>query len=138
MLPHIQYPGVYITEVASNPQPIEGVPTSIARLIGADVSAKIQQLVDQVPQDSTTGIALLELMAWIAENLIRRLDDMPDEANLAAERLAVIALALVKDRAPPHGSVLKRVRYFEGQLIEDELSSGIGSELKICVKKKAE
>ncbi len=125
-----QYPGVYITEVAVNPQPMEGVSTSIAGLIGTDVIAKIQRLVDQVPQDPATGTALLELMAWITDNLVRRMDEVPDEA---AARLAAIALALVKDRTQPHGSVLKRVRYFEGQLIEGD---GIEGELKICVKKK--
>jgi phage tail sheath protein FI len=137
MTARYQYPGVYITEVAVNPRPIESVSTSVAGFIGTDVIAKIQRLVDQVPQDPTTGTALLELMAWLTDNLIRRMDKVPDRANLAAARLAVIALALVRDGAQPDGSVLKHVRYFEGQLIEDdELSSGIGDKLRICIKKK--
>ena len=133
---HLEYPGVYIAEVDAKPQSIEGVPTSITPFIGADNIEKIQQLLNRVPKDSMTGIALLELMAWMAENLIHRLDQMPDEVNLAAARLAVIALALVTNRTPPHGSVLKRVRYFEGQLNEDDdLLSGNENKLKNCLKK---
>ncbi len=74
---------------------------------------KIQRLIDQTPQDATTGIALLELMAWITENLLQRMDAIPDAADLAAARLAVIALALVKDRVQPRGNVLKRIYYYQ-------------------------
>ncbi len=51
-------------------------------------------------------------MAWITENLLQRMDAIPDAADLAAARLAVIALALVKDRVQPCGSVLKRIYYY--------------------------
>jgi hypothetical protein len=134
----VHYPGVYVTEVATNPGPIEGVSTSTAGFVGLDVIAKIRGLVDRLPRDPMTGIALLELMAWLADNLIRRIDQVPNEASLAAARLAAIALALVRDQAQPHGSI-KRIRYFEGQLVEDDdLSSGAGDKLRICVTKNTE
>ena len=87
-----------------------------------------------MPRDPKTGIVLLEFMAWLADNLTRRMAEVPDEATAC---LATIALGLLKDRPQPPGSAIKRVRYFAGQLIEaDDLVSEVGDKLKICVKKK--
>ena len=132
----LRYPGVYITEVATGQRPIEGVSTSIAGFIGPNVIGEFQRLVDQVPRDPKTGIALLEFIAWLADNLTRRVAEVPDEATA---RLATIALGLLKNRPQPPGSAIRSVRYLEGQLIEaDDLVSEVGDKLKICVKKKNE
>jgi hypothetical protein len=135
-MPEYLSPGVYVTEVALNAHPIEGVSTSTASLVGPEVIARLQRLVDQIPRDWTDlnehdpGIALVELFAWLTETLIYRhaqmpepgtvaLSQMPERGTVAAARLAVAALALVKDRPQPHSSVLKQVRFFEGRLYRD-------------------
>ena len=126
-MPEYLSPGVYVVEVAVNPRPIEGVSASTASLVGAEVIGELQRLVNQIPPigmepgGNNSGTALLELMAWISDMLAHRVDQLGNEAYLHATRLAAAALALVsKNRAHPDSSVLKRVRFFEGQLLEDD------------------
>jgi hypothetical protein len=128
-MPEYHSPGVYVVEVASNPRPIEGVSESTAGLIGSEVVEQLQRLVNQVETKSDAkdlGIALVELVAWISDMLVRRLDQLGNEAYLPTATLAAAALALVKDVPPSEKSVVKKIRFFEGQLLEaDDLRSEI-------------
>ena len=111
------YPGVYVTEVALNPKPIEGVSTSTISLLGSELVGELQRLVDKIPgkdaDGNDFGIALLELMAWISDTLTQRADQLGDEAYFPAARIAAAALALVRNRAPLPNSVLNVVRFYE-------------------------
>jgi phage tail-like protein len=124
-MPEIQYPGVYVVELSSSPRSIQGVSTSTSDVIGTDVIARLQRLVEQVPlnwtdnNQSDPGIALLELLAWLAEALAFRAQQAPERGTLAAARLAAASLALAHNGRQPEGSVLKRVRCFEGPILED-------------------
>jgi phage tail sheath protein FI len=116
-MPEYLYPGVYVTEVALNSKPIEGVSTSTISLLGSELIAELQRLVDKVPgkdaDGNDFGIALLELMAWISDTLTQRADQLGDEAYLPAARIAAAALTLVRNRVPPPNSVLNVVRFYE-------------------------
>jgi hypothetical protein len=123
-MPEYLSPGVYVTELASA-KPIEGVSTSTESIVGSELIGEVQRLVDRIPLAGTDSvgndcaIALLELVAWISDVLAHRADQLGNETSLLAARLAAAALALVRNRAQPQNSVLKRVRFFEGQLLED-------------------
>jgi len=121
-MPRISYPGVYVTEIERDAKPIEGVSTSITTMLG---------LVDHIRRglgpvapdwternDADPGVALLELLAWLAETILYRADRIPDRGVLHASRLAAAALAIVADRDMPDGSVLKRTNFFHGRLID--------------------
>jgi len=132
-MPEYLSSGVYVTELALNPRPIEGVSTSTASIVGSELIDEVQRLVDRIPHAGTDSIgndcaiALLELAAWISDVLARRADQLGNEASLPTARLAAAALALVRNRAQPQNSVLKRVCFFEGQLLED---NDLNSELE--------
>ena len=83
-MPEYLYPGVYVTEVALNPKPIEGVSTSTIGLLGSELIGELQRLVDQIPGKDAGGndygIALLESMAWISDTLAQRADQLGEEA----------------------------------------------------------
>lgn len=134
-MPEYLLPGVYMLEVESTPKPMEGVSNSTASLVGTNVIGELHRLANQIPHvvkefhgiDPST--ALLELMAWITDILVQRGDQIASEGYLPAARLAGAALALVKDC--PQNNVLKRVRFFEGQLLEtDDLRSQVNDKSK--------
>jgi phage tail-like protein len=57
----------------------------------------------------------------------------PDKATLASARLALASLALTSDRRQPQSSAIERVRFFEGQLLDEEdLSTEV--EYERCLK----
>ena len=122
----IYYPGVYVTEVASEAKPIEGVSTSTADCIGRDTIAALQRLSQPPAPDWTEhnthdpGIALLDLLAWLAESLLYRTGQLPDEARLSAARIALAGLTLAQNCDQPEGSVLNKVRFFTGRLLDDD------------------
>ncbi|HZB37994.1 MAG TPA: hypothetical protein VE443_08345 [Beijerinckiaceae bacterium] len=111
-MPEYLAPGVYVEEVAFNAKPIPGVPTAIgddelraiARLLRERLAPFSPQWTD--PNHHDPGVTLLELFAFLGESLTYR-------AGHAA-RLAAAALALVVDKRPAQGSVLKYVRFLCG------------------------
>jgi hypothetical protein len=123
-MPELLAPGVYVVEVTRAPQPIEGVSTSTERVLGSHVISEFRRLVDQLhvgsgASDKDSAIALLELMAWLADTLARRLDQLESEAYLSTAGLTAAALTLAsKIRTQPGHGVLKPIRYFEGQLLD--------------------
>ena len=62
----------------------------------------------------------MELLAWLADTLARRLDQLESEAYLSTAGLTAAALTLAsKIRTQPDHGVLKPVRYFEGRQLLD-------------------
>jgi hypothetical protein len=125
-VPEYFYPGVYVVEVDSSMKSIEGVSTSTADLIGGDCIDRLRHLAGPLPGDWTRhdaqdpGIAVLELLAYVAELLVERADLIGDEAMLHSSRLAAASLALSRDREIPRGSAVKAVTFYEGQLLREE------------------
>ena len=111
-MPEYLAPGVYVEEVAFNAKPIARVPTSIgddelraiARTLYERLARFNPEWTDANHHDP--GVTLLELFAFLDESLTYR-------AGHAA-RLAAAALALVVDKRPAQGSVLKYVRFLCG------------------------
>jgi hypothetical protein len=124
-MPEYLSPGVYVTEVALSPRPIEGVSASTTSFLGAGVIGEIQKAVNQIsPIDKQVGgtgpgIALLELIAWITDELSRRVEHLENEAYLSAAHLTASALAILTNK-PAQGSVIRRVRFYPGQLLSEE------------------
>ena len=125
-MPEYLHPGVYVTEIASGAKPIEGVSTSTDDFIGA--IAVLQPLVRRLAPGWTEhnthdpGVTLLRLCAWLTESLVYRSGELPEQGRLHAARLAAAALTLVTNCDQPQGSVLKKVRFFEGRMLsEDDL-----------------
>ena len=60
------------------------------------------------------GVTLLELFAFLGESLTYRTGELPERGKLHAARLAAAALALIVDKPPAEGSVLKSRRFLCG------------------------
>ena len=116
------YPGVYVAEIECDPKPVEGVAMSTAALIGLidEIRRSLRPVAPGWTEtnDADPGVALLELLAWLAETTRYRTDRIPDRAVPYASRLAAAALAIVADREVPEGGVLKRTNFFHGRLID--------------------
>ena len=63
------------------------------------------------------GFALLELAAWLGEQVLYRSGRPPDAAVHAAARLAVASLSAVSDRRV-QDSPIDRTRYYPGVLLD--------------------
>jgi hypothetical protein len=119
-MPEYLAPGVYIVETAGTAKPIPGVPTRIDdEELRAMVLIVRERLARFSPHwtdanDSDPGVTLLELVAWIGEALIYRTGELPERGRLHAARLAAGALALLAEREPARGGVLKYVRFICG------------------------
>lgn len=117
-MPEYLAPGVYVTEVETNVRPIEGVATSTAGLLGPDCLAHLRARIERLPPSWTDvkggdpGIALAELLAWIAENLLYRGGRIPDRAAQALSRVAAASLQSLRGRRLPKGSALKKIEVF--------------------------
>lgn len=125
-MPEYLAPGVYVVEIPTAPKPIEGVSTSTERVVGVEVSGGVRRLIDRLHAGSETpdkdlAKALLDLLAWAADTLARALDQLENEAWLPTAGLTAAVLALAtKIRSPPDGGAIKRIRYFEGQLLDPD------------------
>lgn len=79
------YPGVYVTEVAFQAQPIDGVPTSSASGDAAHVAARDAKLPQAAAPDWTQhnqadpGVTLVQVFTWLADSLLFRAQ--PDPAQ---------------------------------------------------------
>ena len=67
--------------------------------------------------DSDPGITLLELFAFLTENLLYRQNQIPSRGVAPAQRLADAALALAGASASQGTCLPQRVNYFAGQLL---------------------
>jgi hypothetical protein len=86
-----------------------------ADLLRARVSARAPGWVDD--NESDPGIALIDLLAFLTEQLLLRADQIPERGRSAAARLAKFALALADPGARVATGTLERPRYFSGQLL---------------------
>src|SRR5262249_53747330 len=131
-MPEYLSPGVCLIEIASDSAPIEGLSNSTTSFLGSALTHELRRLVNQISQGEKTSdganhsAALLELMAWIGDVLVRRCDSMGSEAYGQAARVAAAALSLLKHRPPSTRDIVKHIRFYEGQLLEpDDLRSEI-------------
>jgi hypothetical protein len=79
-------------------------------------------VVAQVPawtesNEADPGVTLLELFAWLTENLLYRAHDMPERGRAAALRAAAALSALGRPCAPACAT-LTRPHFFAGQLLD--------------------
>jgi hypothetical protein len=122
-MPEYLYPGVYVEEVDTGTQSIPGVSTSIdsARLQSLVAEFK-ETVVAQVPawtdhNEADPGVTLLELFAFLTENLLYRANDIPERRRTAALRAAMALFALGDSRTSACAT-LKRPHFFAGQLLD--------------------
>jgi phage tail sheath protein FI len=116
-MPEYLAPGVYIEEVSSQGQSIEGVSTSTAEFLGTEFISKLRQIVigdhhswgGQERCDASVHV--LELCAWLTERVVARVNQIPDDGVPHAARLAAAALSLIVERKLPIGSAFKRTRF---------------------------
>jgi hypothetical protein len=142
-MPEYLAPGVYVTEVAGRAKPIEGVSTSTISIVGAQTIKEIQRLINQAggvaagSRGADPTIALLELIAWIGDNLARQQDRFAAEAALPTSRLLTAALAMaIKNGVPRENGGIKSVHFFEGQMLTDEgLTADIDYARKTCERR---
>ena len=122
-MPEYLYPGVYVEEVDAGTQTIPGVATSIDSVRLQALVAELEEtVVAQVPawtdhNDADPGVTLLELFAWLTENLLYRVDDIPERGRTAALRAAAALFALGDSRTSACAT-LKRPHFFAGQLLD--------------------
>ena len=116
-MPEYLAPGVYVVEVEWRAKPIPGVPTRIdgeeLRVMALILHERLARFHPQWTDfnASDPGVSLLELFAWMGEALIYRSEPLPERGRLHAARLAAGALALLRDREPVRGGVLRYVRF---------------------------
>jgi hypothetical protein len=122
-MPEYLSPGVYVEEVDVGMQSIPGVSTSIDSVRLQSLVAELKKTVGaQVPawtdhNDADPGVTLLELFAWLTENLLYRAHDIPERGRTAALRAAAALFALGDSRISACAT-LKRPHFFAGQLLD--------------------
>ena len=67
--------------------------------------------------DSDPGVTLLELFAFLTENLLYRANKIPNRGGLVAQQLADAALALAGTSNLQDECPLERLNYFHGRLL---------------------
>ena len=114
-----EYPGVYIVEAEGAVEPIPGVPT---RIDDKDLRAMAAFLRERLTRrgpawaelnEHDPGVAMLELLAYLAEELTYRARPAPDAAREHVARLTASALALL-GTASPAGGGLRSSRFLCG------------------------
>ena len=117
-MPEYLSPGVYVEEGDARVHTIPGVPTAVDFLV-----AEIRKFVaSQVPEwtdanGTDPGVTLLELFAWLSENLLYRAGEIPERGRSAAQRAASALSALGHAGTTPCAS-LTRPHYYTGQLLD--------------------
>jgi hypothetical protein len=102
---------------------IPGVPTSIDGLLLQSLVAEIRKTVaSQVPEwtespETDPGVTLLELFAWLSENLLYRAGEIPERGRTAALR-AASALSTMGHAHTTACAILTRPHFFTGQLLD--------------------
>jgi hypothetical protein len=121
-MPRFVNPGVYVEEIAAEPHPIPGVPTST----DADLSALAAELRRAArawsPEwtdfnDGDPGVTVLEVFAFLAESVLYRAGEIPERGRSAATRAAasLLALGCGSDAAC---APTNRPLYFAGRLLD--------------------
>jgi len=122
-MPEYLYPGVYVEEVDAHVHCIPGVSTSIDSVLLQSLVAEIRKTVaSQVPEwtdspETDPGVTLLELFAWLSENLLYRAGEIPKRGRTAALR-AASALSTMSHARATACAILTRPHFFTGQLLD--------------------
>ena len=122
-MPEYLYPGVYVEEVDAHVHCIPGVSTSIDSVLLQSLVAEIRKTVaSQVPEwtdspETDPGVTLLELFAWLSENLLYRAGEIPKRGRTAALR-AASALSTMGHARATACAILTRPYFFAGQLLD--------------------
>ena len=122
-MPEYLYPGVYVEEVDAGTQGIPGVSTSIDSACLHSLVAELKEaVVAHVPEwtnwnDADPGVTLLQLFAFLTENLLYRANDVPERGRTAALRAAAALFALGDSRTSACAT-LKRPHFIAGQLLD--------------------
>jgi hypothetical protein len=118
-MPEIRYPGVYIVKTEATAKPIPGVSLSDRTLaaIVADVRRHLKVLAPEWTDRNSRdpGVTLVELLAWVAEQLLHRADAISDEMFLPTSRLTALLLAALADTKAGHCGALKQLQFYEGR-----------------------
>jgi len=132
-VPEYLHPGVYVVEVEGQPVPIEGVPTSTADFIDKTVLVQLESLAKRLVPEWTDrnehdpGMTLLSLAAWLSELILYRMERTPASAAPAIARLAAAALHALHDGKLAAIAPLRKVRFYEGAVAEEEPSTHEGN-----------
>lgn len=122
-MPEYLYPGVYIEEYASHLKSIPGVSTTTEDASGRSLAVEIFEVVRRARPDWTgfdaadPGLTLLELIAWLSEMAIYRVDVIPERGRRAAMRAAA-GLATLPAPCGQPDEVIARPQFFAGQLLD--------------------
>lgn len=121
-MPKYLYPGVYVEEIDTGVKPIPGVSPSLDSAVLESLVGELRRTIQTyVPEwtnhhQSDPGVTLLEVLAFLAENLLFRANEIP-EGRAAAARLAA-AVAALGHASKPGGESLRRPLFFSGQLLD--------------------
>ena len=121
-MPEYLAPGVYVEEIEFSAHPIPGVTATIDDATALAVGVAVRRVLRDVHPDWTDwnradpGVALIELFAWLAENLVYRADASA-ERRAAAWRALTALTAQLTEAAPTCGPV-KRPVFFTGRLLD--------------------
>src|SRR5262249_20918885 len=122
-MPKAAYPGVYVEEFDSGVHTIEGVPTSTDAETLKKVVAAMQVAVgDALPgwidfNETDPGVTVVEVLAYLAENMLYRSSVIPQRGRYAALRAAT-ALASLANPCAAESEPLRRVHFFNGRLLD--------------------
>lgn len=122
-MPEYLSPGVYVEEIDSGERGVPGVSTSIGdermRSLVSDLNNAVRALDPAWTNASDTdpGVSLLELMAFLAENLLYRFNEIPDRGRMAALRAAAVLSTLSRSCTAEY-TPLTRPTYASGQLLD--------------------
>jgi hypothetical protein len=106
------------------------VSATTAGLVGREVVEKLRRITTAEPRewtehnDNDPGVNLLELCAWLTEELLKRANRMPEAGAVHASRLAAAALALLKDVPPSERRAIAKIKFLEGAEFDDEPPDG--------------
>ena len=122
-MPEYLYPGVYVEETNAGVKPIPGVSTSIDSAALESLAADFRRAMrTHLPEwtemnESDPGVTLVEVFAFLAENLLFRADQIPERGRATSLRAAA-ALAAIGRACEPGCESLKRPLFFSGQLLD--------------------
>ena len=116
-MPKYQYPGVYVEEVETGAHAIPGVdtpidPKQLLSLVAAMRNLGIPRWTDF--NESDPGVTLLELFAWVTEQLSYRANAISDRGrDVVLRAVAALDRRCISEREP-----LRRPDFFSGRLLD--------------------
>jgi len=122
-MPKPEYPGVYVEEFDGRVHTIEGVPTSTdAETLKKVVAAMRAAAGDALPgwidfNETDPSVTVIEVFAYLAENLLYRSSVIPQRSRNAALRAATALVSLTNPCAA-ESEPLRRMHFFNGRLLD--------------------